>query len=148
VFRLTVTDPGGLSDTDTTEVTITEQPILAITKDGPVTVEPGKYITYTLAVTNSGITPATEVVITDAIPAGAQYVRGGTLMPGNVVSWTRSTLAAGGGVTQVSFVVTTTQGIANGDYRVSCAEGMFAQGDVTVFTNFRKIYFPILMKDF
>jgi uncharacterized repeat protein (TIGR01451 family) len=146
VFRLTVTDPGGLSGTDTMVVTITDKPVLSITKSGPTVVGPGELITYTLTVTNSGITTATNVVITDAIPAGATYVSGGTPMPGNVVSWTGLDLAANGGVAQVTFAVTATQGIANADYRVSSAEGVSAVGSVTVFTNWRDIYLPVIMK--
>jgi uncharacterized repeat protein (TIGR01451 family) len=146
VFRLTVTDPGSLSDTDTTVVTITDKPILSISKSGPISVEPGELITYTLTVTNDGSTAATGVVITDAVPNGATYVSGGTLMPGNVVSWTMPSLAANGGVAQVTFTVTAPQGIANADYRVSSAEGVSAVGDVTVFTNWRDIYLPVIMK--
>jgi len=94
VFRLLVTDPGSLSDDDTTGVTITDQPILAISKSGPQIVGPGDPITYTLSVSNSGISAATGVVVTDSIPAGANYGGGGTLMsgksPGRCQVWLRT----------------------------------------------------------
>lgn len=38
--------------------------------------EPGDVLTYTLTLKNSGNTPANNVVITDAIPAGTTYVAG------------------------------------------------------------------------
>jgi uncharacterized repeat protein (TIGR01451 family) len=144
-FDLTVIDTGGLSDVDQTTVTVTDQPILSISKNGPRTTEPGELIAYTLTVTNDGITPATGVVITDAVPVGATYISGGTLMPGHIVSWTTPSLAVSGGVTQVTFVVTSTKGIANSDYRVSSAEGVSAVGRETVFTNWRELYLPVIM---
>jgi uncharacterized repeat protein (TIGR01451 family) len=146
VFRLAVTDPGGLSDADTTVVTVTDKPILSITKSGPATARPGELITYTLTITNSGATTATGVVITDAVPVGATYIDGGTLVSSNVVSWELSSLAANEGVNQVTFTVTANQAIANLDYRVSCAEGVSAVGTVPVLTNWRKYYLPIMMK--
>jgi uncharacterized repeat protein (TIGR01451 family) len=146
VFRLTVTDPGSLSDTDTTVVTVTDKPILSITKSGPTTARPGELMTYTLTITNSGITTATGLVITDAVPVGATYINGGTLVSSSVVSWELLSLAAYGGVAQVTFMVTTNQAIANVDYRLSCAEGVSAVGAVPVFTNWRKYYLPVMMK--
>ncbi|MBN1992600.1 MAG: Ig-like domain-containing protein [Anaerolineae bacterium] len=147
VFRVRATDTGSLSDEDTTSVTITDLPILTLTKRGPETANPGELIAYTLTVTNSGITPATGVVITDAIPVGANYVSGGTLMPGNIVSWTVPSLAANGGVTEVNFEVTTTGSIANVAYRVSCAQGVSALGSVPVLTNWKKYYLPVVAKE-
>ncbi|MBN1219195.1 MAG: CehA/McbA family metallohydrolase [Anaerolineae bacterium] len=148
-FRLMVTDTGSLGDDDTTVVTVTDRPILAITKSGPETAGPGELITYTLTVTNSGITTATGLLITDAIPAGTNYASGGMLMPGNVVSWTAPSLAANGEVITMSFgvTVTATYGIANTDYRVSCCGAeISATGKVTVYTNWRKYYLPVIMK--
>ena len=146
MLRLTVTDPGGLSASDTTTVVVTDKPVLTIVKQGPAFAEVGEPISYTLTVMNLGITDAAKVVITDAVPAGATYVGGGTLMPGNIVSWTVPSLSAGGGVTQTSFVVTTDQGIINSDYRASCPDCINAAGQVEVFTNGRKLYLPIIAK--
>ena len=144
-FTLIVTDPGGLSADDLTTVTVTNEPILAIVKTGPAEAPPGARITYTLTVTNSGISTATNIVITDAVPVGAYYVNGGAWQPGNVVSWTLPSLPAGE-LAQVSFVVTATQGIANRAYRVSCVEGVSASGQQAVLTNWRQYYLPIMMK--
>jgi lysyl endopeptidase len=81
-------------------------PILAISKSGPPTATPGEPITYTLTVTNTGIT-ATHILITDTIPVGTSYVGGGVKV-GNVVSWTLEELAGFGSTYQVSFVVLAT----------------------------------------
>ena len=86
------------------------------------------------------------MVITDAIPVGANYVSGGTLMPGNIVSWTVPSVAINGGTVDVTFTVTAAQGIFNAHYRVTCAEGISATGKETVYTNWRKYYLPVIMK--
>jgi uncharacterized repeat protein (TIGR01451 family) len=106
---------------------------LAIHKTGPATVEPGGAITYTLYVTNSGTITASAVVISDALPAGAHYVGGGTLLPGGVVSWSIASLA-GGASAQAQFVVTATETVVNSVYGVTCAEGVSAQGTRDVVT--------------
>ena len=74
-------------------------PALALTKTTPVTsVTQGDYLTYTLTVTNIHyLNQTTNVVLTDAIPAGTTYInatRPFTLDQG-MVSWYTPTLAAG-----------------------------------------------------
>ena len=67
-------------------------------------------------------------------------------MPGNVVQWTISNLAAGESV-QVQFVVTATQTITNADYGVSCAEDVSAQGTQAVVTSYGlKTYLPLIQR--
>ncbi|MGD9098953.1 MAG: right-handed parallel beta-helix repeat-containing protein, partial [Anaerolineae bacterium] len=107
--------------------------ILAIHKTGPATAEPGQAITYTLRVTNSGVYTASAVVISDALPVGAHYVGGGTLLPGDVVGWSLGSLA-GGAQAQAQFVVTATETVVNSVYGVTCAEGVAAQGAEVVVT--------------
>jgi uncharacterized repeat protein (TIGR01451 family) len=107
--------------------------ILSIHKTGPATADPGQAITYTLRVTNSGTYTASAIVISDALPIGAHYVGGGTLMPGDVVSWSLASLA-GGAQAQVQFVVTATATVVNSAYGVTCAEGVSALGTGDVVT--------------
>jgi uncharacterized repeat protein (TIGR01451 family) len=130
-------------------VVVEPTPLLTITKRGPVTATAGSLMTYTLIVTNSGDLAATNLVITDALPAGANYAGGGSLV-GNVVSWTVTSLANGQSLTR-TFSVTASQTITNHHYRVSATEGISATGQVRVVTvvNQKKLswlYLPIIMK--
>lgn len=109
------------------------QSMLIISKTALATATIGAPITYTLRITNIGLAPATNLVITDAIPAGATYVSGGTAVSGGVVSWVLPALA-GGAVAQASFVVTATTTITNRDYRVSASGGILATGATPVVT--------------
>jgi uncharacterized repeat protein (TIGR01451 family) len=108
-------------------------PDLAISKRGPASGSATDPVTYTLIITNDGSAVASNLAITDAIPAKATYVGGGTPV-GNVVSWTVASLAGGGGVTQTTFVVTALETITNSDYHVSASGGFSATGDVMVVT--------------
>ncbi|MBE7553645.1 MAG: PKD domain-containing protein [Anaerolineales bacterium] len=107
-------------------------PTLLIGKTAPATATMGAPITYTLRITNIGLAPAANLVITDAVPAGATYVSGGTAANG-VVSWVLLALP-GGAATQASFVVTATTTITNSDYRVSASGGVSAFGTIPVVT--------------
>jgi uncharacterized repeat protein (TIGR01451 family) len=144
-FNLTVVDPGGMSGADTTTVTVTDKPILSITKTGPARAESGELITYVLTVMNHGITPATGVVVTDVVPSGATYVSGGKLS-GNTVSWTIPTLAANGGQAKVSFAVISSGRVVNSNYGASCPGCIPAKGQVVVVTNAGKIYLPMIQR--
>ncbi|MFN8456820.1 MAG: CehA/McbA family metallohydrolase [Anaerolineae bacterium] len=146
-FHLHVTDPGLLTAADTVAINVTDAPILAISKSGPAKAEPGQPITYILTVANHGASPATQVTVTDALPVGASYVSGGTLLPGNIVAWTIPTLAAYGGTAQVSFSVTANQPIANRAYGATCAGCIAAEGSVAVYTNWGQLYLPVLPKN-
>jgi uncharacterized repeat protein (TIGR01451 family) len=158
VNRATVTGttppptPIVVSATSNIHSLVVARPILTITKDGPSTAPAGSLITYTLTVTNGGLAPATNLVITDAIPAGATYITGGTQV-GNVVSWTTS-LPGNGAVTQTTFVVTASQTITNADYRVGAEGAVPAVGQKVVTTDVGgsssdtgPIYLPIILKN-
>lgn len=125
---------------------------LLINKSGPVTATARDLITYTLTVTNSGSVAANNIVITDAIPIGANYVGGGAQV-GDVVSWTSPGLAAGNS-TVAQLVVTATQTITNSNYRVSADGGYSATGItgvVTIITmdgdlSNHRLYLPVIFK--
>jgi LPXTG-site transpeptidase (sortase) family protein len=65
--------PGNNSDTEGTVITPVAD--LAVTKsDSPDPVLVGNNLTYTLAVTNLGPSPAANLVVTDTLPAGVTFV--------------------------------------------------------------------------
>jgi uncharacterized repeat protein (TIGR01451 family) len=79
-------------------------PNLTLTKTvSPASAAPGDAITYTVAFTNTGVDPATAVVITDSLPAAlpnpAWSSSGVTLtpIPGQTYAWTAPDLAQNDG---------------------------------------------------
>ncbi len=107
-------------------------PHLIIDKSAPAIVTTGSPITYSLIVSNTGDLAASNVVITDVIPTGANYLSGGTRV-GNIVQWAVGTLAPNSGA-QVQFVVTATQTITNSQYGVNASGGFNAQGAAALVT--------------
>jgi uncharacterized repeat protein (TIGR01451 family) len=104
-------------------------PQLQLTKSADrSTAQPGQAIRYSLTVNNVGAGPATNVQISDSIPAGTNYVQGsadnngGPIDP-NTVGWTISGLQSGGSAT-VSFQVqvAATSGTVNNVAQVTSAE--------------------------
>lgn len=148
-ITVTAAHAGGVV-TDT-HLTLINAPSLNLRKSGPTTAAPGDLITYTLTVTNSGSLTATNLIITDTVPANATYISGGTKV-GTVVSWTVPSLPASGGITETTFVVTATQTITNSDYGVRADGGYTAQGSVAVVTTINaqapesKVFVPVILK--
>jgi uncharacterized repeat protein (TIGR01451 family) len=96
--------------TQTTDVVTTTiyNPALTLTKQSGSQIA-GVPFTYTLTITNTGPTTATNVVVTDTLPSSAYYVSGGSYIPSSdVVSWTIPAVSAGGRA-QVTYVVSTCQ---------------------------------------
>jgi uncharacterized repeat protein (TIGR01451 family) len=81
---------GGVSSTETLTTTVTA-PILSLSKSVNPTGNqpPGTTLTYSVVVTNSGTGQATQVVVTDNIPANTTYVDGSLII--NSVSKTDAT---------------------------------------------------------
>lgn len=108
------------------------QPALSIGKTAPIFAEVGSPITYTLTVTNSGTATATNLLITDTIPAGAFYVTGGA-PAGDQVQWLVAELPPSQTV-QAQFVVTSNQTLVNSQYGVSADDQVQATGTTPVLT--------------
>ncbi len=66
-------DPGCTSPTDTDEFNAPQTIDLSIMKTGPTSVTRGQPISYTIQVGNAGQVTATNVVVTDSIPAGLTF---------------------------------------------------------------------------
>ena len=107
-------------------------PDLEIIKTAPEWAVPGSEITYTLKINNFSATPMANVLITDTIPVGANYVRGGS-KNGQNIEWAVPSLAAAGSL-EVQFVVTATQTITNSQFAATASEGYSARGDAVVTT--------------
>src|SRR5260221_714791 len=114
-YSITSTQVGPVAGVDDT-TTVSSAPVLNISKaDGPDPVNAGSNITYTISYSKTGNTNATDVSISDTIPAKTAFVSatgGGTLAAG-VVTWNIGALAAGAS-TSVTLVVHVTSPLANG----------------------------------
>lgn len=77
--------------------TAVKQPVLAITKTGSERAYLGRKISYDIIVANKGDAPATNVVLTDSIPAGVAEVvaSDGGQVAGATATWNLGTIAVG-----------------------------------------------------
>ena len=93
-----VTDPAPGNDTATDSDMLTPQADLSIAKtDGVTTAVPGTDTTYTITVTNNGVSTITGALVTDTLPAEVTFVsatNGATFSAGKV-HFTTGMLAAG-----------------------------------------------------
>jgi uncharacterized repeat protein (TIGR01451 family) len=123
-------------------------PNLTIAKSAPGWVNSSEPITYSLAVVNHGGAGATNLVITDTLPANVSYLGGGTLA-GSVVSWAAASLLPNDAIT-FTFTVTPTAGIkliVNDDYRVSADDGYGAIGArVVTLVDPQQVFLPLVMR--
>ena len=87
------TGDGGLKASATAK-TVVRVPMLMLTKTAPKTRFVGRPVRYTITVANKGDAPAKNTVLTDALPAGTQFVsasNGGKMAAGKV-TWQLGTL--------------------------------------------------------
>ncbi|MCB0164945.1 MAG: DUF11 domain-containing protein [Anaerolineae bacterium] len=95
------------------------RPVLTLTKQASSPAVRGGLVTYTISITNTGEFTASNVVVTDSLPSGANYQSGGNLI-GNDVRWTIPVVSPNNGSETVSFVVTSCQqSLVNQAYRVT-----------------------------
>lgn len=115
------------SSVSPTVTTSTGSPVLNIVKSNSPSsstlLKPGDSISYTMAVENSGTSPATNVVVTDAVPSEASYVScaGGNSCSesSGTVTWNLGTLNPGE-IKAVAMNVVTRQDlpISSGNYTI------------------------------
>lgn len=100
-------------------------PKIGITKTAPPTAIVGEEFTYNIEVSSLSQTPAQDVVLTDTLPDGIQYVSSqpGADVSGQNLTWRLGTLA-GGASSQVSVRV---KGLRTGKF-TNCANVTAAQG--------------------
>ncbi len=97
-----VSDPAAANNSATDVDTVSRSADLSIAKsDSADPVLAGQDLTYTLVVANDGPSDATNVVATDAVPAGTSFVSadGGGSESGGIVTWSLGTIADSGSVT-------------------------------------------------
>ncbi len=120
----------GVTSGDAYTVTVVDPEFRLFKEIWPDPPGSNRAMTYTLALFNQG-SLATNLVITDRVPAGVIYQSGGSLQPGGVVSWTLPSLDTGE-TAQFTFTVDITDvaevAIVNNDYAVCSAEGICQVG--------------------
>jgi len=89
----------------------------------------GMPVTYTLAVTNTGHTEGTDVVLSDTMPSGLTYEASDGTFDGDAVTWAIDSLAAAGGAAsrwfRAALPCAAGESIVNEDYAVvGSAEGV------------------------
>lgn len=77
--------------------TVTQTPDISIDKRGPATASPGQVFTYTIVVKNLSSFAATNVQVTDLVPANLTLVAipNGAVIRNGVVTWSLGTMKAG-----------------------------------------------------
>jgi len=100
-------------------------PVMGIAKGGPAQAVLGTDITYTIVVTNTGTSEATDVTVTDTIPSGMSYRSSSPMgsVSGQTVTWSLGTLGPGASKSLTLIL----RGIQAGQWtntaRVTCKEG-------------------------
>ena len=134
---------------------------LSIKNVAPPTVEAGQPLTYTIFVTNTYVTAANNVVITDTVPAsttlnmaslGDGTATGST--PGSVITWTTGVTLTQNQSLSRTFVVVVDSSFSNGQISSTAygtASNAFARVEDTATTTvslpLAKQYLPLIMKN-
>jgi uncharacterized repeat protein (TIGR01451 family) len=144
-------DPSNDSSTATT--TVTPSADLAVAKSGPSAVTAGTNATYSVTVTNNGPSTATNVTLSDTLPAGTTFVSAtsGCTHSAGVVTCTVPSLAplanatfsitvlvsptASGSITNTADVSTTTTDPVGGNNRATSTATVSASADLVVMKN-------------
>ncbi|HUU69389.1 MAG TPA: DUF4962 domain-containing protein, partial [Planctomycetota bacterium] len=141
----------GLAPADSNTFSATALPVLTVSAAAsPAAVKPGENITYTISYGNTGLAPASGVVISDTIPANASYVIGSASNGGQYnaiarkVTWSIGAVAAktAAPYPTVSFLVKVTGSgsivnggtITNGTYSIDCTETAAVAGAAVATT--------------
>jgi uncharacterized repeat protein (TIGR01451 family) len=126
------------------------QPVLDITLDGPSSARSGAPISYTLTVANNGDIPASSLVISNTLPAGATFITSDqdSTVEGGTVTWTRFDLDPGE-TASYSVVVSATRTIVNERYGVTATDpnGQIrynVAGDTPVRTLINGVFLPLV----
>lgn len=120
--QLTYRDDEGESDTDRVQITVEPHP-LSLTKEADVeSVAPGETVGYVLTVTNTADAPATDVVVSDPLPAhttlsGTVSTDRGTVLGRTPVEVALGTLEAGA-TAEVRFAVSVDSPLEPGIERI------------------------------
>ena len=106
-----IADAHGGTSTNTITVNVTALADLGIGKSALPTVFATSNLSYTISVTNFGPTPASSVVVTDALPVGVNFVSatGGGISNNAAVVWNLGTLT-NNQITNLNLIVTAPAG--------------------------------------
>ena len=127
---------GGLrSESDATQ-TIVTQPQLNISKIGPDREYLGRKVDYTITVTNTGDSPATNTILEDRVPAGVTniIVSDGGMVEGTSVTWNLGTIGIDRSrKVMVSYVPSRAGTFSSkATAMATCAEGVTASVDTSI----------------
>ncbi len=111
----TTADPVSANNSATASITVTNSADMALSKSAnPGTITPGSPVTYTLSAYNNGPSSATNVVITDTLPAGLTFTSSpsGCTAAGQVVTCVVGTVL--NQITKAVTITASTSGTATG----------------------------------
>ncbi len=136
VIANTATVNSSFTGTDTTTVSTGNngQQFTVAKTDNKTTAAPGETLTYTITITNLFNTQATNVTVTDAVPAGVTALAasdGGTAN-GQTITWSNITVPANGTKT-LTLVASVNNNVANGTVLTNTAtvNNAFTATDIT-----------------